>query len=66
MAEAPMWMVDPKTFRLASLNDSAVKLFGNSREQIATMSVFALLVPEDLERLRHALSNRPFAGDGGS
>lgn len=65
MGEAPMWMVDPRTFRLASLNDSAVRLFGYSREQLATMSVFELLAPEDVDRLRHALCHRPSAGDGG-
>ena len=66
MAEAPMWMTDPKTLRLASLNDSAVTLFGYSREQLRTISAFDLLVPEDVDRLRLALCNRPSAGDGGA
>jgi PAS domain-containing protein len=60
-----MWMVDPKTLRLTSVNDSAVTLFGYTQEQLRTMSVIDLLVPEDMERLRRALPSRPSAGDGG-
>jgi PAS domain-containing protein len=64
-AETPMWMVDPSTFRFASCNEAAAILFGYPREQLATMSVFAVLAPEDVERLRDALTARPLAGDGG-
>lgn len=65
-SETPMWMVAPDSFRFASVNDAALKLFGYSREQLATMSVFAVLAPEDIERLRDALKTRPLAGDGGT
>src|SRR5690242_12474875 len=47
-SETPMWMVDPETFRFASINNAAVKLFGYSREQLSTMSIFAVLAPEDI------------------
>jgi PAS domain-containing protein len=65
-AETPMWMVDPATFSFASVNDAAAKLFGYSRQQLLGMSIFDVLAPEDVERLRDALLHRPFAGDGGT
>jgi PAS domain S-box-containing protein len=64
--ETPMWMVDANTFRITMANRAAEKMFGYSAHELASRSIFDVVVPEQVDRLREAFAGRGFAGEGGT
>ena len=63
--DTPMWMVDANTFQVTMANHAAQTMFGYSADELASMTIFELVSPEQVELLREAFTNRGFAGDGG-
>jgi PAS domain S-box-containing protein len=61
-----MWMVDAATHRIKTANHAAEKLFGYSADELASKTIFELVVPEESSALRETFANRGFAGDGGT
>ena len=52
----PMWIFDPETAAFLSVNDSAVTVYGYSREEFMSMTLFDLLPEADRQRLRDTLT----------
>ena len=48
----PMWVVDVNTLELLAVNAATCRHYGYSREQMLTMSVEDLRVPEETKKLR--------------
>jgi PAS domain S-box-containing protein len=65
-SETPMWMVDAGTYRITTANHSAEKLFGYTADQLASKTIFDVVVPEQADALREAFAARAFAGHGGT
>ena len=65
-SETPMWMVDANTYRITMANHSAEKMFGYNADQLASKTIFDIVVPEEADALREAFARRAFAGQGGS
>jgi PAS domain S-box-containing protein len=63
--ETPMWMVDSKTYRITMANRAAQKMFGYSADELATKTIFDVVIPEQVDVLRESFAQRAFAGDGG-
>jgi two-component system cell cycle sensor histidine kinase/response regulator CckA len=59
---APVFLYDPATLRLLSVNDAAVRQYGYSREEFLAMSIAELRPPEDVGVLMAQLESR--TGDG--
>lgn len=49
----PMWVVDIDTFELLAVNGATCRHYGYSREQLLTMTVEDLRVPEERQVLHH-------------
>ena len=64
-AETPMWMVDANSGRITMANRAAEKLFGYPSTELASKTIFDLVVPEEIDALRKSFSTRAFAGHGG-
>jgi PAS domain S-box-containing protein len=64
--ETPMWMVDANTFRITMANHSAEKMFGYTAQELSSKTIFDLVIPEQVDRLREAFGGRGFAGHGGT
>jgi len=47
----PMWVVDSRTLAFLAVNESAVSLYGYSKEQFLTMTADQIRPPEDVPRL---------------
>ena len=47
----PMWVVDSRTLAFLAVNESAVNLYGYSKEQFLTMTADQIRPPEDVARL---------------
>jgi PAS domain S-box-containing protein len=52
----PMWVYDLETLRFLAVNDAAIEHYGYSRAQFLAMTIRDIRPPEDLPRLRDALS----------
>src|SRR6185312_2674940 len=59
----PMWVFDPDTLGIVSVNDAAIALYGYSRESFLTLTVTDLRPEEDRPTLlAHLSSGRPTQG----
>jgi two-component system sensor histidine kinase UhpB len=57
----PMWVVDLETLRFLGVNDAAVELYGYSRDELLSMSVQQVKLPEAQDAARELV--RPGAGE---
>ena len=64
-SETPMWMVDANSYRITMANHSAEKMFGYTAAELASKTIFEIVVQEQADALHEAFSNRAFAGHGG-
>jgi len=46
----PMWMYDPQTLRITDINESAIQLYGYSRQEFLNKRITDMSPPEDLQR----------------
>jgi PAS domain S-box-containing protein len=53
---APMWVLDPETFRYLAVNEAAVRLYGYTREEFARMHAVDVLHPAQ----RDSMADAPF------
>lgn len=51
----PMWVFDRHTLRFLAVNEAAVREYGYSREEFATISLLDVRPPEDRERVTHVV-----------
>ena len=65
-SETPMWMVDADSGRVTMANRAAERLFGYPSAELASKTIFELVVPEEVADLRESFSTRAFAGHGGN
>jgi PAS domain S-box-containing protein len=57
----PAWIFDPATLRILVANEATARLLGYSREELASMSLADICMPEDRPRLLERVSRQ--AGD---
>lgn len=53
----PMWVYDRKTLAFLDVNDSAVQMYGYSREEFLSMTILDIRPPEDVPNLLASLPN---------
>lgn len=53
----PMWIYDPQTATFLSVNDAAVRMYGYSRDEFLSMTLYDIRPPEERDRLHHALND---------
>jgi diguanylate cyclase (GGDEF)-like protein/PAS domain S-box-containing protein len=58
----PMWVYDPETLGFLTVNDSAMTLYGYSREDYAGMTVLDIRPERERERMRAAVKSRSDLG----
>ena len=52
------WIVDQKSLKILKVNKSAIKQYGYSKEEFLTKTVFDLLPPEEVDRLKSLLDHQ--------
>jgi PAS domain S-box-containing protein len=62
---APTWVIDRTGQRFLAVNDAAVQRYGWSREDLATVTPFDLIPPDDHDRLRVLVSGHVVATSAG-
>jgi len=63
----PMWVYDPKDYSIKDLNQSMVELYGYSREQMLTFTLFDLRPQDEIPKLKKYLAqvdNDRFSEEG--
>ena len=58
----PMWVYDPETLHFLTVNESAIRLYGYSREDYARMTVLDIRPESERERMRAAVKSRSDLG----
>lgn len=53
---APMWLLEPRTLRFVEVNEAALKKFGRTRAEFASLKLSDLWPPEQLSRLKKSFS----------
>jgi two-component system cell cycle sensor histidine kinase/response regulator CckA len=54
---APMWLFDPNTLRFRAVNESAIEMYGYTREEFLALTIEQIRPEEDLDALREAVSD---------
>jgi two-component system, cell cycle sensor histidine kinase and response regulator CckA len=60
----PMWIYDRETLGFVVVNDAAVKHYGYSRDEFATMTLADIRPPEDVDALRRDVERAPPFDEG--
>ncbi|MBS1815378.1 MAG: GGDEF domain-containing protein [Acidobacteria bacterium] len=60
----PMWIFDPVTTRFLSVNDAAVRLYGYSRSEFLSMTLYDIRPEAERGRLRKAFQDGRKTADG--
>ena len=61
----PMWVYDTETLAFLAVNDAAVRHYGYTREEFATLTLAAIRTPEDVPRLHEDIARRSRVDEGG-
>lgn len=55
----PMWVYDLHTLKFLDVNESAIRVYGYSREEFSRMTILDIRPPEDIDAVKNSVASLP-------